>query len=123
MKCVRRPARHRERGSAAVLATVMIGVLASVSVVIAALGGAVVDQRRVASAADLSALAAASALESGADACAAASAVARRNGARLERCRRSGEVVRVKLVRAPSPVLGMVVQVSAQARAGPVGAE
>jgi secretion/DNA translocation related TadE-like protein len=101
----------------------MIGVLAPVSVVIAALGGAVVDQRRVASAADLSALAAASALQSGADACAAASAVARRNGARLDGCRRSGEVVRVKLVRAASPVLGMAVQVSAQARAGPVGAE
>ena len=117
------PGHHGERGSAAVLATVLIGVLASVSVFIAALGGAVVDQRRVASAADLSALAAASALQSGADACAAASAVARRNGARLRGCRRSGEVVRVELVRAASPVLGMAVRVTAQARAGPVGAE
>lgn len=104
------------------LATLLIGVIAAVAAFVGALGGVVADQRRVESAADLAALAAAGALQTGADACAAASAVARRNGALLRSCRRSGEVVRVEVVRATRVVLGRGVRVSAQARAGPTGA-
>ena len=103
------------------LGTVLMGLLSVVSVFVAALGGVVVDQRRVATAADLAALAAAGALQGGADACAAASAVARRNGGRLRSCRVSGDLVAVEVVRAERVVLGKGVRVSAQARAGPVG--
>ena len=53
------------RGSASVLAVVLLGVLAATALLVAAIGGVVVDQRRVAAAADLGALAAASALQQG----------------------------------------------------------
>ena len=113
--------RDGERGSTAVLATVLMGLLGVVSVFVAALGGVVAEQRRVATAADLAALAAAGAVQSGADACAAASSVARRNGGRLRSCRVSGDVVAVEVVRGERVVLGRGVRVSAQARAGPAG--
>jgi secretion/DNA translocation related TadE-like protein len=118
---VRCPDRAGERGSAAVLATVFVGLLATVSVFVGALGGVVADQRRVAAAADLAALAAAAALQRGADACAAGSSVARRNGGHLSDCRVAGGVVVVEVVRAARVVLGRRVRVSAHARAGPVG--
>jgi secretion/DNA translocation related TadE-like protein len=113
--------RDDERGSAAVLATVLIGLLVVVSMFVGALGAVVADQRRVESAADLAALAAAAALQSGVDACAAAGSVARRNGARLRSCRVSGDLVAVEVMRGARVVLGRAVRVSAQARAGPVG--
>jgi secretion/DNA translocation related TadE-like protein len=118
---MRRRRRNGERGSATVLASVLIGVLGAVSVLLAALGGVVADQRRAAAAADLSALAAAAALQSGADPCVVAGSVARRNGGRLSSCGVSGVVVTVEVARATRVVLGRGVRVSAQARAGPVG--
>jgi secretion/DNA translocation related TadE-like protein len=116
-----RPCRDGERGSATVLATVLMALLAVVSVFVSALGGVVADQRRVATAADLAALAAAAALQSGVDACAAAGSVARRNGGRLRSCRVSGDLVAVDVVHGARVMLGRRVRVSAQARAGPVG--
>ena len=118
---MRRPSAGGERGSAAVIATVLMGALAMVSVFVAALGGVIADQRRVASAADLAALAAAGALQRGADPCAAADSIANRNGGHLGGCRVFGQVVAVEVMREARVVLGSKVRVSAEARAGPVG--
>jgi secretion/DNA translocation related TadE-like protein len=113
--------RHGERGSATVLGTALLGLLAMVAMLVAALGGVVADQRRVASAADLAALAAAAAVQAGADACAAAGSVAHRNGASVRACHVTGDVVTVEVARTARLVLGRSVHVSAHARAGPVG--
>lgn len=111
--------RSDERGSAAVLATVLAGVLCVVMLFVAALGAAVADQRRVAAAADLAALAAAGAVQDGRDACAAARSVAGRNAARLVTCGVSGEVVTVRTTRRTHPLLGHRFTLRASARAGP----
>ena len=113
--------RFSERGSAAVLATVLAGVLCVATVMLAALGAAVADQRRVAAAADLAALAAASAVQDGRDACAAARSVAGRNAARLDSCAVSGAVVTVRTTRRTHPLLGRRFMLRADARAGPQG--
>ena len=111
-----------QRGSATVLALGLVGVLAFATVLVAAFGGVVVDQRRVASAADLAALAGAGALQDGADPCAAARSSADRNGARLGWCSVDGEVVTVRVLREAGPVLGRTLEVSSRSRAGPVSA-
>ena len=119
MRILRVP-RRKERGSAAVLGSVFIGVLAVVALLVGAVGGVVVDQRRVASAADLAALAGAAALQSGGHACGTARSVARRNGASVTRCRVRGAVITIVASRTPRSVLGRTVRMSAEARAGPV---
>ena len=108
------------RGSAAVLAVAFLGVLVTVALVVAALDGVVVDQRRVESAADLTALAAAGALQLGEDACSAARTTATRNGAGLAGCVVSGDVVTVRVERPSGPVLGRRFTLTGHARAGPV---
>lgn len=112
---------HRlgQRGSAAVLGTVFVAVLMVVAVLVAALGGAVADRRRAASAADLAALAGASALQAGHDGCSAARSNARRNGARVSSCAVDGRDVTVQTERRTQPVLGRRFTVRATARAGP----
>jgi secretion/DNA translocation related TadE-like protein len=106
-----------------VLAFGVVGVLVFATALVAGLGGVVADQRRVASAADLAALAGAGALQDGADPCAAARSTAARNGARLGSCAVDGEVVTVRVLREAGPVLGRTLEVSSRARAGPVSAE
>jgi secretion/DNA translocation related TadE-like protein len=115
------------RGSAAVLATTLAGLLVVVALLATVVGGAIADQRRAESAADLAALAGATAVQAGRDACVAAAQVARRNGAVLVRCVADGEVVTLS-VRRPTRIglLGLVgrlghgLAVTAEARAGPV---
>ncbi len=119
-----RPAQWRrdQRGAATVLVMPFVGVLALVTVVLAFQGGVLVTQRRVQAAADLAALAGAAALQRGEDGCAAASAVAGRNGARLSGCEVSGTAGRdvvVTVERDGPAVLGRSVTVEASARAGP----
>jgi len=119
-----RPAQWRrdQRGAATVLVMPFVGVLALVTVVLAFQGGVLVAQRRVQAAADLAALAGAAALQRGEDGCAAASAVAGRNGARLSGCEVSGTAGRdvvVTVERDGPAVLGRSVTVEASARAGP----
>ena len=111
--------RAGQRGSAAVLGTVLVAVLMMVAVLVAAVGGAVADSRRAASAADLAALAGASALQAGKDGCAAARSNARRNGARVSFCRVDGQDVTVHTERSTQRVLGRRFTVRAVARAGP----
>ena len=66
------------------------------------LGGALRAKHAAASAADLAALAASRAVESGRDACEAAEDVARRNGARVVTCRLDAAVATITTeVRAP----------------------
>jgi secretion/DNA translocation related TadE-like protein len=114
--------RRGQRGSAAVLATVLLGALVVASVLVAVLGGAVVDQRRVEAAADLGALAGASATQRGAPGCAAAASVVRANGGRVTSCVVSGEVVEVRVARGTRRVLGLRLTVTSRARAGPARA-
>ena len=111
-----------ERGGATVLVVAMAGVLTFVMVGLAAAGGLVTAQRRAQSAADLAALAAASALAdvSGpTDACAAADRVAFRNAAVRDACAPDGRAIRVTVSVAGPDVPWKEVRVTAEARAGP----
>jgi len=111
-----------ERGSATVLATVLVGVLAAVTALVAVVGGAVADQRRLEAAVDLGALAGASAAQRGTDACAAAGSVTAANGARLTTCTVDGDVVTLRAGRHTKRVLGLQLTLTAVARAGPASA-
>ena len=111
-----------EGGGATVLVVAMAGVLMFVMVGLAAAGGLVTAQRRAQAAADLAALAAASALAdvSGpTDACAAAERVAGRNAAVLDACAPDGRAIRVTVSVAGPDVPWREVRVTAEARAGP----
>jgi len=81
----------------------------------------VLAHRSAQAAADLAALAAASAAAGGVDACAAADRIAAANASSLIGCERVGSVVTVA-VRVGGPrLVGRHYDVTAQARAGPVG--
>jgi secretion/DNA translocation related TadE-like protein len=94
--------RHDERGAVAVHAVTVSILLLVVALVMVQAAGLVRLRHRVASAADLSALAASQASVAGDDGCAAARVVARRNGAELVRCRMDFDVATVT-TRAESP--------------------
>jgi len=111
---------RRSRGSAAVLAVGLTGVLVTVTVLVAALGGVVADQRRVEAAADLAALAGAGAAQAGRDGCAAAQRTATRNGGRVRRCAVDGGVVTVSVGRDSRLLWGRRLALVGHARAGPV---
>ena len=111
-----------EGGSATVLATVLVGVLAAVTALVAVVGGAVTDQRRLEAAVDLGALAGASAAQRGTDACVAAGSVTASNGARVTSCSVDGGVVTLRAGRHTKRVLGLRLTLTAIARAGPASA-
>jgi secretion/DNA translocation related TadE-like protein len=111
-----------EGGAATVLVVAMASVLMFVMVGLAAAGGLVTAQRRAQAAADLAALAGASALAdvSGPAApCAAADRVAGRNAAVLDACAPDGRAIRVIVSVAGPAVPWREVRVTAEARAGP----
>lgn len=112
--------RRGPRGSAAVLTVGLTGVLVTVSVLVAALGGVVADQRRVEAAADLAALAGAGAAQAGRDGCAAAQRTAARNGGQVRRCAVDGGVVTVAVGRDSRLLWGRRLALVGHARAGPV---
>jgi secretion/DNA translocation related TadE-like protein len=118
--------RGDERGVAAPIVVTLIGLLLVLSLLGTGLCRLLVDQRRAASAADLAALAGATALQYGRDACEAAAATAGRNDAELVGCSVAGEEVRVRTaVRSPGPggllgALDGVVAIEAEGHAGPV---
>lgn len=117
--CTRRAAARGEQGAGTVLAVAMIGLVVTVTVGISGAVGVVAGHRRAQSAADLSALAGATALQGGGDACQRARVIAGRNGAELQRCQVDGfEVVVVVARSVRLPVLPM--ELKARARAGPV---
>ncbi len=107
-----------ERGAAALLTLVMAGVLLFVAAALGAVGGLVVAHRRAEAAADLAALAGASALARGREGCVAAREVAEANGAVLRQCLVDGSTVTVMVaVRGPR-WLGQQPDLEASARAG-----
>jgi secretion/DNA translocation related TadE-like protein len=110
----------RQRGTAAVLAVGLTGVLVTVTLLVAVVGGVVADQRRVEAAADLAALAGAGAVQAGRDGCAAARETAGRNGGTLRSCALHGDVVTVEVGRNSQAVLGLRLALVGRARAGPV---
>jgi secretion/DNA translocation related TadE-like protein len=112
---------HDEQGLAAPVVVVLAGLLVVLTVVGASLGRLLVDQRRVSAAADLAALAGASAMQRAGDGCEEAGAVAAANGARLLTCVVSGQRVRVEAGLASPTLLRRVVQLHASGYAGPTG--
>ena len=117
-----RGATRGDRGGATVLVVAMAGGLMFVMVGLGAVGGLVTAQRRAQGAADLAALAGASALagvRGSADACVAAARVAGSNAAALDACTPDGRTVRVTVSVDGPDVPWREVRVSAEARAGP----
>jgi secretion/DNA translocation related TadE-like protein len=111
-----------QRGAATVLAVAMAGVLLLVGAAAGVVGAIVVAHRTAQAAADLAALAAASALARAAgDPCASAAAIAEDNGAALASCAVAGRTVEVEVVVDGPRWLGQDRDLSARARAGPVG--
>jgi len=113
-------ARPREdRGSATVLVTACLGLLLLVGCALAVVAAMVAAHRTAQAAADLAALAGATAAQDGADPCAAAGSVATANGASLTRCAVAGDQVTVEVAVAGPHWLGQTHDLSAAARAGP----
>lgn len=113
--------RGDERGAATLLVLAMTGLLMFVGLGLSGVAAIVLTQRSAQAAADLAALAGASAAMSGSDACAAAATIAEANGAKLAHCRLAGRVVTVA-VTAPGPrMIDRRYDVTAEARAGPIG--
>jgi secretion/DNA translocation related TadE-like protein len=111
--------RHEERGAGSVLAVAMMGLLVTVTVAAAGVVGVVATHRAAQSAADLAALAGASALQDGGDACERAAAVAGRNRASLTQCAVNGWDVSVVVTAESAHLPGGVLELEAQGRAGP----
>lgn len=108
-----------DRGSATVPAVAFLGVLLLLGVALGAVAAVVVAHRAAQSAADLAALAAATALADGGDGCGAAASVAVANGAEVTRCVLAGQEARVS-VRVVGPRWRVLdVDPEAEARAGP----
>jgi secretion/DNA translocation related TadE-like protein len=108
-----------ERGLAAPVVVTVAGLLVVVTLVAAALGRLLVDHRRVSAAADLAALAGATAVQLGRPPCAAAQRIAADNGVRLAGCTVHGDRVRVHASLTAPTMLDRVVRLRATAYAGP----
>jgi secretion/DNA translocation related TadE-like protein len=111
--------RRSEQGLAAPVLVGLTAVLAFVTMAGAVVGRVVVEQRRAAAAADLAALAGATAVQQGSEGCVAAARSATANGARLAACVRAGDEIDV-VVAVPARLVGRSVEVTARARAGPI---
>lgn len=108
-----------ERGAATLLVVAATGLLLFVGLALSAVAGVVVAHRRAQAAADLAALAAATALKEGQPGCATAAEVAGANGGSLVSCALDGREATVE-VRVHGPrVAGRAVDPVATARAGP----
>lgn len=117
----RRDGRDRgERGAATVFATVVAGAVLLLGAVLGVVAAVVVDLRTAQAAADLAALAGASAVGRAADPCDDAARVALANGAELRACHSQGREVVVEVVVAGPRWLGLAADPTARARAGPV---
>jgi len=108
-----------ERGAGAVIAVAMMGLVVTVTVAVVGVVGVVATHRRVQSAADLAALAGATALQDGGDACARAADVATRNRATLSGCAIQGWNVAVVVSAHNAPLPRGLLDLSARGRAGP----
>ncbi len=111
----------RDRGAASLLVVACAAVLLLVGSALGVVAAIVTAHRAAQSAADLAALAGASAHQHGADGCARAGALAGANGARLLDCRLAGEDVVVTVEVDGPRWLGQQADLRGTARAGPVG--
>ncbi|WP_246857786.1 Rv3654c family TadE-like protein [Oerskovia sp. KBS0722] len=115
--------RPRDRGSGTVLALGLIAVALVLGLALAALASAQGARGRAQAAADLAALAAATALQRGWEACPTAQETAGRNGAVVVACDEQGDgVVRVDVTREARGWAGVLGTARAAARAGPASA-
>jgi secretion/DNA translocation related TadE-like protein len=112
-------------GAATLLALAMAGVLLLVGASLGVVGAMVVDHRRAQAAADLAALAGATATARGDQGCGAAGVVAGLNDAELLDCVVDGATVTVRVEVSGPRWLGQQADLEASARAGPAtfGAE
>ena len=114
------PARGRgEAGAATLLVLAMAGVLLLVGAALGVVQAMVVAHRKAQAAADLAALAGASAAARGHPPCEAAATVARLNGSQLVGCQESAGDVTVEVVVSGPHWLGQQGDLTAEARAGP----
>ena len=116
---VRGSCRRGEHGAGSVLAVAMLGLLVTVTIAAAGVVGVIATHRVAQAAADLAALAGASALQGGGDPCRQAALVADRNRARLTRCEVVGWVVTVVVSADTARLPGGVLDLRARGRAGP----
>lgn len=107
------------RGSVVPFFAASFVLVAVLAVVLSVVGGMAVVTRRTQSAADLAALAAATALQHGRDPCEAADRSAGLNDVTVMACEVVGEVVLVDVSRLAPRMFGRDVIVRARARAGP----
>jgi secretion/DNA translocation related TadE-like protein len=111
--------RHGEAGAATLLVLAMAGVLLLVGSALGVVQAMVVAHRMAQAAADLAALAGASAAAHGQAPCEAAATVALLNGSRLVSCQQSAGDVTVEVVVTGPHWLGQQGDLTAEARAGP----
>ncbi|MDR7382956.1 Rv3654c family TadE-like protein [Promicromonospora iranensis] len=117
---VRSECRDSERGAGTVLVLGIVAAILLLAVGIAALGAAQNARGAAQAAADLGALAGATALRDGFDPCGTAGAAVSRNGAEVASCAvLGGGVVRVVATRAAGGPGGALGEARASARAGP----
>ena len=108
-----------ERGSALPFAVACLGLVLLVGAALGVVAAMVAAHRTAQAAADLAALAGASAVQHGADGCAAAESIADANGGVLDDCAVTDQDVTVTVRVAGPRWLGQRADLSAQARAGP----
>jgi secretion/DNA translocation related TadE-like protein len=109
-----------DRGSATVHALWLIALLTTVALFATAIGSVLVGQRRAAAAADLAALAGATAVQRGSAGCEQAADIAGRNDARLVSCAVEGGILTVRVATRVRSVFESSFELQARARAGPV---
>ena len=114
-----RPDTRGARGSASLFAVSCLTVLLLLGAALGVVAALVHAHRAAQSAADLAALAAATAIGRDTDPCAAGAATATANGARLVGCSVVGEEATVRVQVTGPHWLGQTADLSAAARAGP----
>lgn len=111
--------RPGERGAATLLVVALAGLLLFIGVAVVGVTAVVVAHREAQSAADLAALAGARAWAEGDDGCVTASEIAQANRSVLTECHVLGRDVTVTVSRSTRPGFGLVLDLTARARAGP----
>ncbi len=111
--------RGRERGASTIVVVSLAGMLLWLGAALGVVAAMVAAHRTAQAAADLAALAAATRLADGGDACAEAGTVATANGASLTACAVDDRDVRVAVEVAGPGWLGQTGDLTAEARAGP----
>ena len=113
------PRADSERGSVSLVVVACVGVLLLLGAALGVVGAMVRAHRQAQSAADLAALAVASAPVWSGDPCAAGAGIAAANDARMVACEVDGREARVRVEVTGPQWLGQDADLAAEARAGP----